>query len=125
MIGYAVIGTCDPAKATEFYDPLTALLGAKQIRMWDRGVFYGVTRFELAVLKPFDGNVPAPGNGNMVALEAPSRAAVDAAHALALKLGGTDEGQPGLRGREESHFYAAYFRDPEGNKLCAYRIGPA
>jgi len=46
--------------------------------------------------------------------------------AKALELGGSCEGPPGVRGDDgEQAFYAAYFRDPDGNKLCAFRIGPA
>jgi hypothetical protein len=49
-----------------------------------------------------------------------------ALHATALKPGGTDEGAPGLRSPEGPQaFYGAYFRDPEGNKFCAFRTGPA
>lgn len=125
MIGYSVIGSNNIEKATEFYAPLVALLGARQVHSFDRGVFYGVDSFELAVVQPFNGEAASPGNGNMVALQAPSRDSVVKAHALALELGGSDEGEPGVRGKDENGFYGAYFRDPEGNKLCVYRIGPA
>ena len=56
----------------------------------------------------------------MVALQARDRAQVDRIHALALSLGGTDEGAPGDRG---GGFYAAYFRDLDGNKLNAFVMG--
>jgi hypothetical protein len=43
-----------------------------------------------------------------------------------MELGGSDEGAPGVRGEEGPRaFYGAYFRDLDGNKLCAFRIGPA
>jgi catechol 2,3-dioxygenase-like lactoylglutathione lyase family enzyme len=74
----------------------------------------------LGVLKPFDGEQASPGNGTMVAFELPSREAVDAFHARALSLGGTDEGAPGERA---PGFYMSYFRDPEGNKFAACRFG--
>jgi predicted lactoylglutathione lyase len=54
----------------------------------------------------------------MCALAADTRALVDRCHALALDLGGTDEGGPGLRTQYHPHFYGTYFRDPDGNKLC-------
>ncbi|MEJ6678353.1 VOC family protein [Parasphingorhabdus sp.] len=125
MLGYAVLGTNDTERTSDFYDQLTMLLGSKCIHSFDRGFFYGETEFELAVVTPFDGNEAATGNGNMVALKASSREMVDRAYALALKLGATDEGAPGIRGSEESGFYGAYFRDADGNKLCVYRMGPA
>ncbi|KCZ94245.1 VOC family protein [Hyphomonas johnsonii] len=125
MIGYAVIGSDDIDSAGKFYDPIAQLLGARRIHAFDRGIFYGVTEFELAVVTPFNGEAMRPGNGTMVALKAPSRKVVNEVHALALETGGIDEGAPGIRRREESGFYGAYFRDPEGNKLCVYRMGPA
>ena len=43
---------------------------------------------------------------------------VDQAFAIALANGGTSEGAPGLRPEYHEHYYGAYFRDPDGNKLC-------
>ena len=60
----------------------------------------------------------APGNGQMVALLAPNCAAVDAAHRLALEAGGTDEGASGPRLQYHADYYGAYFRNPDGNKIC-------
>jgi predicted lactoylglutathione lyase len=78
------------------------------------------------VCKPFDGNAATAGNGNMASIACESRAKVDALHAKAMELGGTDEGAPGVRGEEgDQAFYGAYFRDPDGNKLAAFCIGPA
>ena len=56
----------------------------------------------------------------MLAFLAPDRAAVDAFHAAALRLGGVCEGPPGVREGMDPVFYAAYVRDPDGAKLCAY-----
>jgi len=66
---------------------------------------------------PFDGKPAQPGNGQMVALLAESRAVVDRCYAVALASGGTCEGPPGVRPHYHPHYYGAYFRDPEGNKL--------
>ncbi len=71
--------------------------------------------------EPHDKNAATVGNGVMIALKVGSREQVDALHAKALTLGGTDEGQPGPRG--EHGFYGAYFRDLDGNKLNAYIPG--
>ena len=80
----------------------------------------------LAICKPYDGNAATAGNGNMTAIACDRRARVDALHARAMELGGSDEGAPGVRGEDGPQaFYGAYFRDLEGNKLCAFRIGPA
>lgn len=61
----------------------------------------------------------------MAAFTAPSRAAVDAAYAAAIATGGLDEGAPGLRPKYAADYYAAYVRDPDGNKLHFVRRGEA
>jgi lactoylglutathione lyase len=68
--------------------------------------------------KPYDQGPHVAGNGQMVAFLASSRAMVERAHATALAHGGRCEGAPGLRPEYHPHYYGAYFRDPEGNKLC-------
>jgi predicted lactoylglutathione lyase len=55
----------------------------------------------------------------MATIGAASRDQVDRIHALALANGGSDEGAPGVRA---NGFYAAYFRDPDGNKLNAFAM---
>ena len=80
----------------------------------------------LAVTPPYNGEPATPGNGNMLALALEARASVDSVHKKALELGGSDEGAPGVRGEEGPQaFYAAHFFDPEGNKLCVYKVGPS
>lgn len=68
--------------------------------------------------RPLDGHAPEPGNGHTIAFDAQTRAQVDRCHALALQHGGTCEGPPGLRPHYHRDYYGAYFRDPDGNKLC-------
>jgi catechol 2,3-dioxygenase-like lactoylglutathione lyase family enzyme len=128
MLGYATIGTNDLPRALAFYDALMAEVGAKRLMETPHGfTMYGVTlrKPALAVTPPYNGKPATPGNGNMLALSLDARASVDTLYKKALQLGGSDEGAPGVRGEEgPSAFYAAYFRDPEGNKICAYRVGP-
>jgi catechol 2,3-dioxygenase-like lactoylglutathione lyase family enzyme len=122
---YATFGTNDLDKATAFYDPMLSMIGATRLFAIDRGIFYGRGVMEFGILSPADGQSAVIGNGAMIALDAPSRTVVDAMHAKALELGGTCEGKPGMRDEDPDGFYGAYFRDPEGNKLCAFRVGPA
>jgi catechol 2,3-dioxygenase-like lactoylglutathione lyase family enzyme len=119
MIGYTCVGTNDLDKAVHFYSELLGLLGAKPFFKTDRGVGWGVAPDQsmFSVLKPFDGQAATVGNGCMVALSAANPEQVQALHAKALALGGTDEGAPGPRGEK---FYGAYFRDLDGNKLAAF-----
>jgi catechol 2,3-dioxygenase-like lactoylglutathione lyase family enzyme len=129
MIGYVTLGTDDLARAKAFYDALMPLLGARRLMDLPNGfTLYGARpdRPGVALKPPFNGQPADPGNGNMTALVAADRAVVDAVHAKALELGGSDEGAPGLRGPEGPQaFYGAYFRDPDGNKICVFRMGAA
>ncbi|MGE0765380.1 MAG: VOC family protein [Hyphomicrobiaceae bacterium] len=128
MIGYVTIGTNDLERARAFYGELLAAQGAKELMRFESGAtIFGPSFAEpaICVLKPFDGKPASVGNGMMVAFAAGSRSKVDALHAKALQLGGACEGKPGLRGPEGPQaFYGAYFRDLDGNKLCAFHTGP-
>lgn len=119
MIGYVTLGTNDRERGARFYDAVTRELGVgrmmenEQFIAWgapDGGAGIGLTR-------PFDEKPATVGNGVMVALAATDRAHVDRIYRAALDSGGTDEGPPGERSKG---FYAAYFRDPDGNKLNAF-----
>ena len=125
MTTYATVGTKDPAKAVPFYEELLGKAGmTKYFDHPNGGALFGKdgkTRF--GVLGPFDGNPATVGNGTMVGFELDSREDVCDFHAKALELGGTNEGDPGLRGPEEMGFYFSYFRDLDGNKLCAFKLG--
>lgn len=120
MIGYVTLGTNDLAAAIEFYDAVLAELGAKQF-MSEPGHFTAWqvpgTQTGLSITRPYDGNRASVGNGTMVALKAASRAQVEQVYARAIAMGGKDEGPPGERMKG---FYAAYFRDLDGNKLNAF-----
>ena len=129
MIGYVTLGTDDLDRSRAFYDALFAEIGASRLMEMDSGfTLYGVSwgKPGVAVTRPYDGEPARAGNGNMVSLVMDARDKVDRLHARALALGGSDEGAPGLRGPEgDRAFYGAYFRDPDGNKFCVFRMGPA
>lgn len=122
MIGYVTLGTNDLARAAAFYDSLLAELGAKRAMQGDRFISWstGPNSPGLGVIKPYDGKAATAGNGTMVALAVDSQAKVDAVYKKAIELGGKDEGPPGLR---FGTFYAAYFRDLDGNKLDVFHFG--
>ena len=130
MIGYATVGTNDLDRARAYFDALFGTIGATRLMELPSNGFtlYGTSfgRPGVAVTRPYDQQPATVGNGNMIALAMDSREKVDAFYAKALELGGTDEGPPGLRSPDGPQaFYGAYFRDLDGNKFCAFRIGPA
>lgn len=119
MIGYVTVGTNDLERATSFYDTLLAEQDVKQVRPNDRVALWirkGAPMFGVAL--PYDGQPATVGNGTMIGFGLSDPEAVNAVHAKALELGGTDEGAPGPRG--STGFYGGYFRDLDGNKLVAF-----
>jgi catechol 2,3-dioxygenase-like lactoylglutathione lyase family enzyme len=119
MIGYVTLGTNDLAKTAPFYDALSAELGVSRMMETDEFIAWGNPGggAGIGLTKPFDGKAATVGNGVMVALQAGDKDQVHRLHDIALAHGGTCEGPPGPRGES---FYAAYFRDPDGNKLNAF-----
>ena len=129
MIGYVTLGTDDLDRARSYFDALFATIGAKRLmQLDDPGGFtmYGVAmnRPGVVVTRPYNGQPMHAGNGNMVALVMDSIEKVDAFHAKAIELGGSDEGAPGYRGDPSFGYYFAYFRDPDGHKFAVFNIAP-
>ena len=120
MIGYATLGSNDIPRAAKFYDAVFGVIGAKRFMESEKSVVWAVApdKPALGVITPYDGKPATPGNGTMISLAVDSPDKVNGLHARAIELGGKDEGAPGPRG--DHGFYAAYFRDLDGNKLCAY-----
>lgn len=121
MIGYVTLGTKDLAKGAVFYDALAKEMGVGRMMEEETFIAWGAMGGApgVAITKPFDGNAPSVGNGTMVALDAKDNAQVDRLYKIAIEQGGVCEGPPGDRG---GGFYAAYFRDPDGNKLNAFHM---
>lgn len=122
MIGYVTLGTNNFERATQFYDALLGEMGAKRFMEFENFIMWATNPAapSVALTKPYDGKAATIGNGMMVALAAGSREKVDALYKKALELGATDEGKPGER---VPNFYAAYFRDLDGNKLNFFHFG--
>ncbi len=127
MLSHITIGTNDFPRAMAFWEPLMEDILGLPVRRKEEAVPWKLWatpggpaggRPFLAVMGPFDGRAHDAGNGQMVALMVERRAIVDAAHAYAIANGGADEGAPSLRPQYHPHYYGAYFRDPDGNKIC-------
>lgn len=129
-IGYVTIGAVDGAKSGAFYDAVFAALGSERKITEDGWLGYGtigagksISDCHTSVCRPFDGNEARAGNGIMIAYQGESPEEVNAAYQGGLNNGGSDEGPPGFRPPEaNSGFYAAFLRDPIGNKLCLFCV---
>ncbi len=122
MLAYVTLGSNNSEKAVEFYDAVLAEMGAK--RFFDNGrlYFYGVEPGQpmLAVGGPYDEESATCGNGVMPAIGVADTETVDRVYAKAIELGAPSEGEPGQR---MPTFYGAYFRDPDGHKICICKLG--
>lgn len=122
MIAYTMVGIHDLDRACRFYDPLFAAMGQErcyqdgQVATWGDASDEGAPRFTAG--HPFDGDAASVGNGVMTAFLIPDAGQIDRLYDLALQHGGSSEGQPGPRPHYSEGFYAAYVRDPDGNKLA-------
>ena len=124
-LNYIMLGANDVPRARIFYDALLPLIGgtleaedmphAFCYRLRDGGRIWVAT--------PYNEKTATPGNGTMIGLLCASTSEVDAAHAMALTQGGTDEGAPGPRPHYGPEFYGTYIRDLDGNKLSFVHLG--
>lgn len=124
---YATVGAVDADASNAFYDAALAEIGWSshaEFPGW-RGYSEGGTGdgFVLWVCQPFDGEAATPGNGTMIGFMARSPAEVDAFYKTAIDHGGTDEGAPNPRPHYGPNWYAAYLRDPSGNKIAVVHNG--
>ncbi|MEQ8347112.1 MAG: VOC family protein [Sneathiellaceae bacterium] len=121
-ISHITLGSNDQARSARFYDAVLGALGFARLpkppgkppayeRDGQMPTIY--------LYAPEDGRPATWGNGTHVAFLAESRAQVHAFHERALALGGSCEGPPGPRPHYGPGYYAAYVRDPDGNKLQA------
>lgn len=121
LLSHTTIGVADIQSARSFYDPFFEKLGLVlkfSDEHWAGWKPPEAERPLFIITQPFDGQPASTGNGQMIALLASHRSLVDECHAFAIRHGCLDEGRPGLRPDYHAAYYGAYFRDPDGNKLC-------
>ena len=120
-VAHVTFGSNDIARGAAFYDAVMAAFGGS--RTFERDTAIG-WQFpdggpSIGITLPFDGEPANRGNGTMFALMARDEDQVRRVHEAALANGGISEGAPGPRA---NGFYAAYFRDPDGNKMNAFCV---
>jgi Glyoxalase/Bleomycin resistance protein/Dioxygenase superfamily len=121
-LDYVTVGTNNPVNAKLFYAALMATLGGKLVGDYPDAFGYELPGGgKIWIMRPFNKQAAAVGNGVTVGLALDSAAKVDAAHAAALRAGGSCEGAPGPRPLYGTEFYGAYVRDLDGNKLAFVR----
>ena len=120
MLDHLSIGVRDIKRARSFYDAALKPLGYTCVSDYGTMLGYGAKQAALWVGEAKKPVPSDPESGLHLCFTAPTRAAVDAFHAAALKAGGTDNGKPGLRADYGPNYYAAFVVDPDGYRLEAY-----
>jgi len=118
MIDHISIGVSDYKRAQAFYKAVLKPLGYTPRMSFGESTGYGTPGKLFFWIGTPEYSGPIQGAGTHVAFTAPDRKSVDAFYKAALKQGATDNGKPGLRPDYHRDYYGAYFRDPDGNKLC-------
>jgi catechol 2,3-dioxygenase-like lactoylglutathione lyase family enzyme len=120
MIDHVSVAVRDLAAGARFYEPLLATLGIMKLRESpDAAIGYGKKYAEFWINARTTMSPVAPDSGVHICLRAPSTEAVDAFHAAALVAGGASDGAPGFRAHYHENYYAAFIRDPDGNRIEA------
>ncbi len=120
MINHVSIGVRDVARAKFFYDAALDPLGYERLSEDAGSLGYGRKAVAFWINKSEEPVPPNDKSGLHVCFDAPSRKSVDAFHAAALRAGGRDNGQPGLRADYGPDYYAAFAVDPDGYRIEAY-----
>ena len=120
MIDHVSVAVRDLAKAEPFYAALLAPLGMRKLREWpNAAVGFGKKYPEFWINQRAAMPRVADDSGVHICLRATDTRAVEDFHAAALKSGGTSDGAPGPRTEYHSSYYAAFVRDPDGNRIEA------
>ncbi|GIK80590.1 MAG: VOC family protein [Xanthobacteraceae bacterium] len=119
MIDHVSIAVRDLSRARRFYEAVLGAIGYSRLEVRPTTVAFGKRYSEFWLnhrpnMAPID-----PEAGIHICLRAASRAVVDAFHAAALAAGGTSDGVPGFRPQHGEGYYAAFIRDPDGNRIEA------
>ena len=120
MIGFVMVGTNNLDKATKFYDTLLDVIELERVVTNEKYIGYASKEksdeIEFYVTNPVNKEKATFGNGTQISFLINSKDSVNNFYNVGIKLGGKDEGAPGIRSGD----YYCYFRDLDGNKICAF-----
>ena len=125
MLHHVSVGVRDFVRAAKFYDAVLATLGFKRVADYSpHAIGYGTDRPEFWVGAPHDGKAMSVGNGTHLGFIARTKAQVNKFHEVALREGGSNNGEPGPRPDYGPEYYGAFVYDLDGNKIEAALLAP-
>ena len=115
-----MVGTNNLDKAINFYDTLLNTIELQRVVTNEKYAGYALKNkpdeVEFYVTNPVNKEKATFGNGTQISFLVNSKDLVNNFYDTGIKLGGKDEGAPGIRSGD----YYCYFRDLDGNKVCAF-----
>ncbi len=121
MLDHITFGISNFARSTAFYDQALAPLGVKRLFDAPRDHTGGVSVTGYGDTRPWFwiAEQDATSGKLHIAIQAKSRAEVDAFYAAAIAAGGRDNGGPGVRPHYHPGYYGAFVLDPDGHNIEA------
>ena len=120
MIGFVMVGTNNLNRAIDFYDILLETINLSRSVTNEKYAGYSSKDkpkdIEFYVTNPVNKEKASFGNGTQISFIVSSKEIVNKFYNTGIKLGGKDEGAPGIRSGD----YYCYIRDLDGNKICAF-----
>ena len=120
MISFVMVGTNNLDNATKFYDTLLDTIALQRVVTNEKYAGFASkekpAEVEFYVTNPVNNEKANFGNGTQISFLVNSKDLVNNFYNTGIKLGAKDEGAPGIRSGD----YYCYFRDLDGNKICAF-----
>ena len=119
MIDHVSVTVSDLGRATRFYEAVLGAIGYQKLEVRPHTVGFGKRYPEFWINLRAAMTPIADDSGAHVALRVRTTELVDGFHGAALAAGGSSNGAPGLRPQHGEGYYAAFIRDPDGNRIEA------
>ena len=117
MIDHISISSSDLARSTAFYEAVLSTIGFDKLVERENTVGFGKKYPEFWLnYRPHTANV-ATNTGVHIALRTKGKESVDRFFQTALQSGAQSDGAPGFRTEYNESYYAAFIRDPDGNRI--------
>ncbi|MDA7636042.1 VOC family protein [Candidatus Pelagibacter sp.] len=115
-----MVGTNNLDKATKFYDSVLNTIALQRVVTNEKYAGYAPkekpNEVKFYITNPVNKEKATFGNGTQISFLVNSKELVNSFYNTGIKLGGKDEGAPGIRSGD----YYCYVRDLDGNKVCAF-----